>query len=187
MSSGKSRDGVTRVEEHGLPVDLVEDVDLASAILLGDGETVKVDPVTDKLLEHAVYYVSRQYLPGVAIGRLRSRDDRTLLKRAGELLLINTSKDDGTAVVFDAAHVEREGSAVDELLGVQVVENVWVRAVPAVQGGTGSEDTDAVELGIIGDTKDLLVDLVSYEKYEVSSLYISLLPGMVDSMTYIQP
>ena len=57
---------------------------------------------------------------------------------------------------------------------------VWVRAVPAVQGGTGSEDTDAVELRIIGDTKDLLVDLVSYEKYEVSIPYITLSLGMVD-------
>jgi hypothetical protein len=161
VSRGKSGDGITGVEENGLSVDLVENLNLACTILLGDGKAVKVDPVTGRLLENVVYSTRRLYLPSQAIGRFSGRDNGTLLKRARELLLIKTSKDDGTAVIFDATHVEREGSAVDKLLGVQVVENVWVSAVPALQVGAGTEDTDAVELGIIGDTKDLLVDLVS--------------------------
>lgn len=140
---GQGADGVAAVEEHRLAVGLVEDRDVG-AIGLGDGNAIEIDPVT-----------------GLAVGRLGRRNDGTLLEVAGELLGVDSAKHNGAAVALDRANVQGEGTAVGETLRGQVVNDIRVRAVPAVQARTSTEDTSDSKVGVVSDTEHLLAYLGS--------------------------
>lgn len=75
-------DGVAAVEQDGLPVGLIEDVD-KRAVGLRNGDAVEIDPVA-----------------GHAVGRLVGGNDGTLLERAREFLGVEAAEDDGAALAF---------------------------------------------------------------------------------------
>lgn len=136
---GQRANGVARVEKEDLGLSL--DVYLA-AIGLVDGDGVAGGPVA-----------------GAAIGRRGGGNDGLLDEGTLELLGVNTTKDGGTAAARDVTKVEGEGTAVDELLRVQVVKDIRVRAVPALQVGANTHDTGGGELGVLSNTESLLVNL----------------------------
>lgn len=130
--------GVAGVEEESLG--RVENGG-GGAILSLDVDAVALSPVAD-----------------AAIGRGDGGNDVLLDKGTLELLGVNTTEDGGTAVAVDVAEIERESTAVDELLEEQVVQNVGEGAVPGVQVRTDTEDTSGDVGGVLSDTESLLVN-----------------------------
>lgn len=112
------------------------------AILLVNGDAVAVGPVAS-----------------LAVGGGSGGDNVLLDEGALELLGVNATKNGSTARAGNVAQIQRESAALDELLSEQVVEDVGVGAIPAAQVGADTHDTGSGELGVLGNTEGLLVDL----------------------------
>lgn len=79
----------------------------------------------------------------------------------GVLAGVDTSKDDGTSVAVHGADVKREGSALDELLLGHAVNDERIGGVPAVQVRSNTHDTDTHDGSVVGNAKELLLDMGS--------------------------
>jgi hypothetical protein len=91
----------------------------------------------------------------------RSWDDGTLLEVTRVLASVDTSKDDGASVAVHGADIKREGSALDEVLSGHAVNNKRIRGVPAVQVRSHTHDTNTHDGGVVGNAKELLLDMGS--------------------------
>lgn len=103
---GQRADGVARVEQERLG--LGQDGDLR-AVLAVDDDAITVGPVAH-----------------LAVGRGAGGDDVLLDKGTLELLGVDATKHGGTTRARHLADIQRESTAVDELLLKQVVEDVGV-------------------------------------------------------------
>lgn len=97
----------------------------------------------------------------MAVRGRRSWDDGTLLKVTRVLAGVDTSKDDGASVAVHGADIKREGSALNEVLFGHAINDERIRGVPAVQVRSNTHDTNTHDRGVVGNAKELLLDMGS--------------------------